>query len=438
MLIISQFLGTMPQMQLAVANAFDVHALVLVILGGATLLSLGRLPQLRHAQFLGPVTLLLALWLLAVLLPVARRDSSLWFAIQGSREFMMVFAYIPATLFFRSERDSTWAWRSLIALGIAYCCIELVAQLGGATLLRRLTYSYRPDFYGLWKVYFPFWTVILVAAGFGFYMYLAGRRRYLWLLFVGLAGVLLTFYRSYALATMVAFPLVAVLAKRSKAIRSGATMEVAALITGGLLLVGLAAGGLKVVSNYSEQFAGSGVTELAGKAGSSLLAREAYATVLRPLAQERPLLGYGFIYRKAAVMSKLHLSAFAGSVLGFVDRGDMDLRIKFGYLGGLVLLLAFCLIAWRCIAIARATAEPELAASSLTIAAVIVTGFMVLPVHAPFSYSFSLLPLAIALGIVDGQVIRRRHLSSAERFVYTHPSSGSGRVRDQRIHSGIR
>jgi hypothetical protein len=93
--------------------------------------------------------------------------------------------------------------------------------------------------------------------------------------------------------------------------------------------------------------------------------------------------------------------------LGFLDKGDVDVAVKFGYVGRVILYGASLWVVMILLKLARRNMSPSLTVRALTMGAVVGVFLIVQPVHAPLSYSFGLLPLGIALGLID----RERFLS---------------------------
>jgi hypothetical protein len=399
MLIATQFLGWVDPTHLEVAGAFDVHAAIITLVAIAIAFGLAR-GRVRATHFSAPFMALGAIWFAALLMPVFRHESTLWLALNASKEFMTLFAYFAAVLFLRSERDLRLAWTGLLICGVAYSLTEVAAQFLGQALISHMSIDYRPDEFGLQKLYLRFWPVILVTLLYAVFAYCQGRRSALPLLVIALAGILLTFFRSYLLATLAVVPALLVLVRAARDSRQ-ATLE---LVTVFVFVVGIAlllAG--QDFANASDSFMFSGLRELRDQSGGALAGRRAYAEMLFELASQRPLLGFGFIARDSELVHALALPSFAGSTLGFIDAGWADLLVKFGFLGGGALLSAYLWMFKRALRIARRTGSVEVRIRALTAAALILIYLIVLPVHAPLSNSFGLLPLALVLGILDGE-----------------------------------
>ncbi|MEO8018754.1 MAG: O-antigen ligase family protein [Pseudomonadota bacterium] len=402
LLIGSLFLGWVSPTHLEVAGSFDVHAALIVFIAIALCFGLAR-GFVRDTSFGLPMTALACLWLGALLMPVLRGESTPFLALNASKEFMMLFAYFAMVTFVRGMRDLRFAWRAILWLGIYYSLIEIAAQMVGPALIDRMAVDYRPDAFGLWKLYLGFWPVILITLLYAVFAYCQGRRRSLPLLLLALAGLMLTFFRSYLLAFLAIVPCLLLLVRAARESRR-AVVELAVVFAFAAALGLLLAGNAFV--DASDSFAFSGLRELRDQTGGALAGRQAYEHTLFELTAQRPLFGFGFVQRESAIVQQLSLPAFAGSSLGFIDAGWADVLVKFGYVGGATLLLTWLWILKRVFGIARRTESADVRVRALTVAALILIYIIVLPVHAPLTHSFGLLPLALALGILDGEARR--------------------------------
>lgn len=398
----SEMFGLLDPMTIAIKGAFDIHALLVGFFAAMVVAGGFGTRSGAAARFRLPMLALGALWVIGIVLPMHRQESSLMQAIEASKEFMMILAYPSLLLFLRDEREVTCAWRCLLAFGGLYCLIELVAQFGGVRLLSRSTYSYRPDAFGLWKVYLPFWPLILIFLFYQIFAFALGGKRRLVLVALGAAGLLLTFYRSYLLATLLVIPLTLMLSRMWNARAAAAIPMLAGLLATVLLgasMVVAAPGGK--FQGLADVFVVSGIQELRQHSGGALEGRAEHSEELMRVLKRRPLAGYGFVNQDSPGAARLNLPTFAGSVLGFVDKGSADVLVKFGYVGGASLYLIFGWIGWRALSAARGARRRETAAKYLTAAALIGVFLCVQPVHAPFTYSFALLPLCLLLAIAD-------------------------------------
>lgn len=410
----SELLGLLDPMSMAIKGVFDIHALTMIFVMLMLVASMARVSDFGEAKFFAPFLVLAAFWLYGWIMPVVRGESTALQSLEASKEFMMLFAYPAAFLFLRTQRELQLAWRLLIGLGAYYCVLEIVAQFAGPGLLNRLTYFYRADDFGLWKVYVQFWAVILYFFLYYFFLYLIGGRFRFVMILLGAVGMFLTFYRSYLLAMVVAIPVVLMLARASltRMIKAGtgALVGLFAVIAATAVL---ATGRTSDIAEIGDALVFSGIEDITRGSGGSLEGRREHGAELYNLADRRPWFGYGFINQQSQLASKLNLPGFSASVLGFVDKGAADIVVKFGYLGGALVYLTFGWIALRSIGIAIRAPVADLSSKALSIAAVIVISFIVQPVHAPLTYSFALLPLALAMGIVEREFLETQRRGGA-------------------------
>lgn len=405
----SQMLGFVDPMTFAVKGAFDVHALFAILILLAVLFSFARWRELRRTLLLKPMLVFAALWLFGVVYPVAQGNSSLFYALKGSKEFLTIFAYFAVFLYVRTENEVRWGWRILIGFGVYTSLLELAAQIFGPSLLSHMVYAYRKEMF-LWKIYPPFWPVILIALLHSYYEYALGVRRVFVQIGIGSIGLLLTFFRSYLLATVVTAPMMLLVSRQGagRAVVQGVAL--AAVIGVAIAVVGLATsdrGGS--MDSLTEHFVSSGVTELGSQTGGAIVGREVFAKERRELLAQSPYLGFGFIDKDSQFgrQARRHIR---GDSLGFIDKGDVDTALKFGYAGRLILYGTALYMAYVLVRLVRRRATSTLTGSlrvrALAIASLLVVFLLVQPVHASLTYSFSLLPLGIILGLFE----RERYL----------------------------
>ena len=141
-------------------------------------------------------------------------NSSLFFSLKASKEFMTAFTYFGVFLFLRTERDIEWGWRFLLWLGLYYSGLEILSQVFGEALLKHMTFDYRREAHWFWKVYVSFWPVMLITFLHSFFELTQYARRSHLSLILGLCGILLTFFRSYLLGVLCAIPLCLLLARQ--------------------------------------------------------------------------------------------------------------------------------------------------------------------------------------------------------------------------------
>jgi hypothetical protein len=401
----SQMLGLLDPMAIAVKGIFDIHLFILILTLGLILLSVRRLRELYHATFVLPFLILLLLWVYGVVLPVATNDSSLFFSLKASKEFMTAFTYFGVFLFLRTEKDVEWGWRFLLWLGLYYSGLEILSQVLGENLLKHMTFDYRREAQWFWKVYVSFWPVILIAFLHSFFELTQYARRSHLSLILGTCGILLTFFRSYLLGVLGAIPLCLLLARQrllkiaSRAILLGGLIAVAVLVVTVLIT-----GTLDSIERMFDRFVSSGINEIQTQQGGALEGREVYARERRKILNGSPYVGYGFVDKdsKAGIHFQKQIT---GDMLGFIDKGDLDVALKFGYLGQVLLYGTFTYFAWSLIRLARQNIQPLLSVRCLALATTVIVFLVVQPVHAPLTYSFGLLPFGIAMGLIDRQRI---------------------------------
>lgn len=400
----SQMLGFLDPMTIAIKGVFDIHALIAIILAAALLFSLSHFKDLSRATLLKPMLILVGFWLFGVIFPVWKGHSSLFYSLKASKEFLMILSYFAIFLFLRTEKEVKWGWYSLLALGFYYVLLEIAAQVFGSSLLSHMTFAYRKEAFIFWKVYPQFWPVILIALLHSYYESIfCERRTYLRTAF-GCLGLLLTFFRSYLLATIAVIPSMLLLSKqgfgrtfaRSFALVSSVSVAV-------FLIVFLIGGEVEKIESLSDRFVFSGVTELATHSGGALVGREVFAKPRREMVEKSPYTGYGFI-DKDSKYGLFIRSQLIGETLGFIDKGDVDVALKFGYFGRVLLYGTVLYMIVILIRLVRKKLSPQLSARCLTMASVLMIFLLVQPVHAPLSYSFGLLPLCIALALIEKEV----------------------------------
>lgn len=397
----SQIFGIIDPMTLAVRGVFDIHALLAALIAISIIASLKYLPDLRRGILFGPMLVLVGLWLYGIFYPVYEEYSTLFYSLKASKEFLTVFAYYAVFLFLRTERDVVWGWRIVIALGIYYSILELLAQIFGFSLMRHTTYLFRPEGGMFWKIYPPFWTVILIALLEGFYaISIVNARAYLRTA-VASVGLLLTFFRSYLLGTVFAVPLILVLSRQGIAKTARKSLGLVSVVFGTLIVIGvLVGGGFKAVVSLSDDFFLSGVTEFSTQSGGALMGREAVSAGRKTILEQSPYIGFGFIEKESSFGQQLrrHLR---GDTLGFVDKGNLDVALKFGYVGSVLLYGTIAYMILVLIRAVRRSDNRQFIAHAMTGATVMVIYLVVQPVHASLTYSFSLLPLGIILGLLE-------------------------------------
>ena len=413
----SQVFGLVRQADIVERGIVDVHLILALAIAGLIVASFGRVPELAKARFLIPALIWIGFWAYGVVYPLRHGGSTLFYAVKASKEFLTVFSYFAVALFLRTERDVQWGWRFLLGLGLYYSVIEMAAQVLGEGFLRRLTFDYQPEGVRFWKVFVLFWPVILIAFFHAFFeLVLRVNRSYLSLLASGF-GLLLTFFRSYLLGAAGAILVVLVMARRNvNSIASGALFFGFVLGTAVVLMALVGGGKVTSPGGALDHFVLSGIRELQTQKGGSIEGREVFAQARREILQRNPYTGYGFV-DKESKLGRRFQEHMVGDMLGFIDKGDVDTALKFGIPGRALLYAVYAYLAWTLIQLARQRLRPMLDVRCLAVAATVIVYLVVQPFHAPLTYSFGLLPLGIALGLIEREralALGQRHAEAAE------------------------
>lgn len=399
----SQMLGLVDPMAIAVKGIFDIHLYIVLVTLGLILLSLHRLGELYRATFIVPYLILCFLWIYGVALPVVADNSSLFFSLKASKEFMSVFSYFGVFLFLRTEKDVEWGWRCLLSLGLYYSGLEILSQVFGETLLKHMSFDYRREAHWFWKVYVSFWPVIVITFLHSFFELTQSAGRAHISVALTLCGILLTFFRSYLLGVLGAIPLCLLLVRQRLVKIVSKAAQLGALIAASVCVVTiLISGSFDSIERIFEQFISSGINEFQSQKGGAIEGREAFARERRIILNKNLYVGYGFI-DKDSKAGLLFQKQIKGDMLGYIDKGDLDVALKFGYSGQFLLYGTFACFSWCLIQLARQNIQPLLTVRCLSLAATTLVFLVVQPVHAPLTYSFGLLPFGIALGLIERQ-----------------------------------
>lgn len=398
----SEVFGLLDPRLYAIKGVFDIHAWLALIIAITVIFSVRQIKDLRHAVFLKPFLILALLWGFGIISPILKGHSSIFFAVENSKEFLMIFFYFAIFLFIRTKQEIKWSWYFLIGLGVYYSVLEIAAQLFGINLISHLSYYYRREIFVFWKIYPPFWPFILIALFHSYFELVLGVKRCYSRIFLASIGLILTFFRSYLLGTMVSVPIVLLLSKKGKV---RAVSQGLGLVTAGVLVFFLATlvlgDGLNMFNKISNEFVFSGIKEFSSQTGGSLAGRKVLAQEREEILQKSPYIGYGFL-DKDSEYGKVLKRHITGKMLGFVDKGNLDIALKFGYIGSVVLYGAILFIIIKLIKMARRRLSPPiLCVRSLAILTMLMVGIVVLPVHATLTHSFFLLPLSIAIGLIE-------------------------------------
>ncbi len=400
--------GWVDPMTIAVKGVFDTHALLGLLILGGIVVSITRLSDLGGALMLKPMLVWIGFWLYGVTYPVFMDYSSFFYALKGSKEFLTVFAYFAVFLFVRTETEIKWGWRIVMGFGIYFSLLELAAQAFGTTLLSHLGYSFRKEISFMWKVYPQFWPVLLIALLHSYFEYALSVGRPFARIWIGSIGLLLTFYRSYLLATVTTAPLFSLFGRQklSRVMVQGIAMTLVVVVgIAGVWVITVNRGG--DMATLTDHFVSSGITEFDTQTGGAIVGREAVSKERRAIVERSPWFGYGFIDKDSQFGHQVR-HYVRGDTLGFIDKGDVDVALKFGYAGRALLYATTLWMAWLLVRLARASKSNLLNVRALSIATLLVIFLIVQPVHAPLTYSFALLPLGIALGLLE----RERYLEA--------------------------
>lgn len=399
----SEFLGFVDPMKIAVKGVFDIHALFAILIATATVLSVFRLNLLLRARMRVPILAFFVLWCYGVVYPWHMGYSSLFYSLKASKEFLTVFSFVAVLLFIKTQSEVDLAWKYLVGFGVYYSALEILGQLTGPSLQGVMTYLMGREDMFLTKIYLPFWPLILIALLYYFYQaFLKIGTPYLRLL-VTFVGLLLTFFRSYVLATLVAVPLLLLLTGQGVFRTAKRVAVSAAALCAALVVFSFTLGdGMQTLNDTADKYLVAPLVELTTHTGGSLVGRERVSQARRKVLLENSMYGYGFI-EKESTLGRILLRKVGGYNVGFIDKGTLDIPMKFGVLGYAMLISAVVCMIFILLGLAKSTDSKPFWARCMTMATVLTVSILVLPVHAPFTYSYSLLPFGIALGLIEKQ-----------------------------------
>lgn len=428
----SQVFGLIDADWLVAKGVFDYNALFMIIIIAGVAMSLSRLPELQGRLFAAPILVFMGLWLYGVLYPVYQHYSTLFYSLKASREFVTLLAYFSVFLVLRTQAHVEQGWRFIYLVALFYSAIEIAALPLGDKLMQYFNYPYGLDGEYFWHVGLPFWSVILIAFMTTFFEFALGASRPMWRLWLSGIGLLLTFFRSYLLAAMAAIPVVLLLSGQGLLRTAGKGMMLMGLLAALLLGLGVLIGGGEGLKQISEEFVISGVTEAMTDTGGSLGGRARYVKDREKIFEESPYLGYGFIDKESDLGKVFRARMTYGDTLGFVDKGDIDLKLKFGYVGTIVLVLTVLFIVTRLVRLARDDWPLTFKARCLSLATILLVFLIVQPVHAPLTYSFALLPFAITLGLVEREYYLLC-MEQAEEFERDEEMDGAEELKEGKL-----
>ena len=385
-------------------------AVILIMIVAGVAMSLSRLPELQGSLFAGPMWVFVGLWLYGVLYPLSQNYSTLLHSLRASLEFMTLFVYFGVFLVLRTRSHVNLAWRFIFLVALFYSFFEMAALPFGSKLKEIFYYPIFHESKYIWHAVLPFWPFILLGFMVAFFELALGVSRPMLSVWILGVGLLLTFFRSYLLASIVAIPTVLFLSGQGILRTAGKGIMLMGLLGGMLFGVAMLLGSGEDFKKISEDFVTSGITEMMKDSGESLGAREQYIEGRQKIFEESPYLGYGFIAKESDLGQTLRTRITYGDSLGFVDKGDLDLKLKFGYLGTTILVLTIGFMFVRLIRLSRGDLPPGFKARCLSVAVLLLVFLMVQPVHAPLTNGLGLLPLGIAMGLLE----REYYLLSTE------------------------
>ncbi|MDY6905433.1 MAG: hypothetical protein SWH61_12185 [Thermodesulfobacteriota bacterium] len=405
-LLASQFMGLVNPMAYAFAGFFDIQAMIAVFMALFLLSSGQKLPDIRKGKFFFPMLVFVFYYIYGVLLPIIREHSSLFHAVKASEDFIMIFMYFSVFAFFQSEQDIKRAWGIIIGFGIFYSLFEIIAQFAGAHLLAHFHYHFRADRFFFWKVYLPFFTVILIAFFYVFFSLSFRISNRIIANIILFFGLMLTFYRSYVLATIVSSVFTVLMSKRKlNPMIWGYGLVVGIVVLSILILTFAAPGRSTTMMQFSDTFFISGIVDFLSHSGHSLEVRDKAAADRKKILNQSPVLGFGFIDKESSFGKRV----LGKNLLGFIDKGDLDLALKFGRLGAATIYLTVLYMIFVMIKITRTTPYTSIMIKASTLSATLLVYLLVIPVHGTLTYSFSLMPFLICLGLLEKEIYLLSH-----------------------------
>ena len=402
LILCSSFFGLVDPLSFTAKGLFDIHLLFFLLIIFSISISFQRLRDLKNLKLGIPLLILVLLLIYGIFIPVIRDHSTFFYSFKSSKEFLMILWYFAAFLYINKQKDIDLAWNYLIGLGLYYTMIESIAQIAAPTLSNILSYNFRKEFFIFWKVYPPFWPVILILLFSSFYQIIFKIKHNYSLLFAGTIGLFLTFFRSYFLASIAVIPLILILHGKNKFKYLSRTIISGISIILVIIVLILTMGDKNILSKLTDRFIISGITEISEQSGGALAGREIHSKGKYILRDQQPLTGYGFI-EKDSSFGLITRKQMSGISLGFIDKGTLDVTLKFGYIGAAFLYFAYLMIALILVKLSKEDISSSLKARALTCASLSIVFLIVQPVHAPLSNSFSLLPFMIALGLIERQ-----------------------------------
>ncbi len=345
----SEFLGFVDPMKFAVEGAFDIHALLSLIIFLTILVSIHKLKLLIKSPFFLPISIFFLFWLYGVIYPWVSGNSSLFYSLKASKEFLTIFSFVAVLLFINTKKDIELGWKYLIGLGIYYSILEILGQVFGPILKDNMSYQMRREDLFFWKIYAPFWPVILIALYKSYYEYAQGVSKPFIKLGLSAIGLLLTFFRSYLLAAFVSLPIVLLIYGKGISKTFIRTTLFIFAICFCLTIIALMSftisSDFASINKIAHKFVFSAVEEITTQSGGSLIGRKKVSESRENMLEKKSYIGYGFIDKESNLGKSVRKTIVDGN-LGFIDRGTLDIPIKFGNIGFIVMVLNILFIVY--------------------------------------------------------------------------------------------
>jgi hypothetical protein len=424
LLIASQLLGLIHEFDFGFAGYFDINAIIVILSGFAIGMSANRLREIRGsvlAKYFIPIVIL---WIYGTMGPYWRGHSSLFYSIKYSKQFLSYISYFAVFLFLRNQKQVDRSWKFIGWLAVYLSVFEIAGICTRGYVFSLFQYDYRPEPPIFYKVYPPVYTVMIIAFLQVLYELLFNKKRTgrAWVFYVvNSLGILFTFFRSYYLALCAAIPLVlAMKGSLGKAAKSAVLIGVVVGVST-LGIAGISSKNLGLGDAF-DSFIGSGVRELVHHTGGSLVGRDIVSQGRMAIAHERYWMGWGFIDKDSEMGRRmgrrlgrgLGLGAVGGVDTGMIDKGYLDVEMKFGMIGLVVLYGTMSFLGLRLVRLLRSVDDIKFQARIFAAAAFVFILIIVQYVHASLTYQFAVLPLSIILGLIDREsmLLRKRTKSS--------------------------
>lgn len=407
LLIASQALGLIHEYTFGFKGYFDINSILFIIFIFVILISFEHARDLKRSLFARNIALVLLICVYALIYPWATGLSSLLYCIKAAKECAIYVCYFAVFLFIRTRRQVNMCWSFVSALAVYYSLLQFFGGLFHGYLFTFLQYTYRPEQMVFSKVYLPIFTIINVSFFNSLYrlLYRMKTLKNVFAVSIHGLGVLLTFFRAYILATIFTVPALLYFKGGSKKAAIAASTISATILLSLFVLVSLTP---KSYEEVFDSFIGSGITELYHYEGGSLRGRDVVAKGRSELVKEKLWTGWGFLAWDSEGGKKIRprlgyigRSVMGGAELGFVDKGYLDVTAKFGIIGCFLFYGSFLGALIKLIRILRLADDAVFAARVFACASLIVLFLCVQLTHAPLTRQFGIVPLSIAMALVD-------------------------------------